>query len=335
MKGGNQGSMPQALRDEVERGAPETRRKLEQVWHLLGRLEDDALNVPGTEEAWADLQTRLETPAPAPHQKARASERVPVRRSARRNRVVFPMIAGLAVLLLGVWLWRQPAEVVVPPGAQRIVTLPDGSTAHLNSDSRLRYHRGFQTWPFVPAPHRVVTLEGEVFFKVLPGTRPFVVETFNAQVEVLGTQFDVRARQAPWEEGTRVVLASGRVRVAARQDPDHPVVLAEAGQIARIGQQTAPPDSSQVQPVVMERLLVWRQNGFSVVDKPLAFILAEVERRFAVSIDVEEGVALTDSMSLFYPRGADAEQIIHDICLAQGCRYREMSSGFAVFPADL
>ena len=336
MKGGNRGSMPPALRDEIARGAPETRRKMEQVWHLLGRLEGDALNVPGTEEAWVDLQTRLDTPAPPKPQAARAPERGPVRRSTRRSRIGISMAAGLAVLLLGVWLWQQPAEVVVLPGEQRIVTLPDGSTAQLNSDSRLSYRREFQTWPFVPAPHRVVTLEGEAFFAVVHDTaRPFMVETFNAQVEVLGTQFDVRARQASWEDETRVVLASGRIRVTARQDPDHPVMLAEAGQIARIGPEASSPDSSQVQPVVMERLLVWRQEGFSVVDKPLAFIIAEVERRFAVSIDVEAGVVLTDSLNLFYPRGAAAEQIIHDICLAQGYRYRQTSSGYAVFPADL
>ena len=84
----------------------------------------------------------------------------------------------------------------------------------------------------------------------------------------------------------------------------------------------------------MRRLLAWRTKGFSVVDQPLAFILAEVERRFAVSIDTEEGIALADTMSVFYPRGATAEQVIHDICLFQHYRYRETSSGFVMFPAD-
>ncbi len=335
MKGGQHGSMPPALDDEIARGAPEKRRKMEQVWHLLGRLEDDALNVPGTEEAWADLQTRLDPPAPPP-QTARAPDRRPARHRARRMRWAGVPIAGLAVLLLGVWLWHQPTEVVVPPGAQRIVTLPDGSTAQLNSASRLHYRRGFHTWPFTPDAQRVVRLEGEAFFEVVHDpARPFVVETFNARVEVLGTQVNVRARQASWEDETRVMLASGRIRVTARQDPEHPVTLAEAGQTARIGPEAAPPDSAQVQPAAMQRLLVWREDGFSVVDKPLAFILAEVERRFAVSIDVEAGVVLTDSLNLFYPRGATAEQIIHDICLAQGYRYRQTSSGYAVFPADL
>ena len=335
MKGGKHGSMPQALRDQIERGSPETRRKIEQVWHLLGHLDGDALNVPGTEEAWADLDARLDASAPVQPQAARPSARPPARRSTRRNRIGLSMAAGLAVVLLGVWLWQQPAEVVVPRGDQRIVTLPDGSTVQLNSDSHLRYRRGFQTWPLVPAPQRVVTLEGEAFFEVVPGARPFVVETFNARVEVLGTQFNVRARQEPWDDETRVVLTSGRVRVTARQNPDHTVLLAEAGQTAHIGQQTAPPSAASLQQARMRRLLAWRRQEFSIVDKPLAFVLAEIERRFDCTIDIEQGIALTDSINVFYPRGASAEEIIHDICLAQGCRYRETSSGFAVFPADL
>ena len=325
--------MPPELREHLERGAPETRRKIEQVWRLLGRLEDDALNVPVTDDAWADLQPRLEAPAPAQPTADRAPDRARTRRSTRR-RVGLSMAGGLAMLLLGVWLWQQPAQRTAPRGEQRLVTLPDGSTAQLNSDSHLRYRRGFQTWPFVPAAQRVVMLEGEAFFDVVPGARPFVVQTFNARVEVLGTQFSVRARQGPWEGETRVILASGRIRVSAQQNPDDTVMLSEAGQVARIGQTTAVPGSSSVQQAQMRRLLAWRRRGFSVVDKSLAFILAEVERRFALSVDVEEGIALTDSLTLFYPRGATAEQIIHDICLAQHCRYRETSSGFAMFPAD-
>ena len=65
MKGGNQGSMPPELREQIEHSAPETRHKIERVWRLLGRLEGDTLNVPGPDDAWADLEQRLEPPAPA------------------------------------------------------------------------------------------------------------------------------------------------------------------------------------------------------------------------------------------------------------------------------
>ncbi len=330
MKGGTHQSMPPALREALEHKAPEARRKIERVWGLLGRLEDETLDVPPNEAAWADLEQRLET---SPSTTARrAPDRAHVRRGKRRVWVGLSMVVGLVVVLLGVWLWRAPVTVVAARGQQITVTLPDGSTAQLNSDSRLRYRGSFRAWPFVPARERRVTLEGEAFFEVVRETRPFVVETFNARVDVLGTQFNVRARQGPGEGETRVTLASGRVRVTAQRDLAYTMLLSEAGQVARVGAPMPVLSSASVEN--LDRVLAWRQRGFAVVDQPLASILAEIERRYALSIDVEEGIALTTSMTMFYPRGATAEKIIHDICLAQRCRYRPTSQGVALFPAD-
>ncbi len=328
MKGAKHPSLPPELRDQIE--TPEARRKIEQVWSLLGRLERHALETPPTEAAWIDLQQRLGTSAST----TRAARRTPDRPRQRRRRsgMGLSMVAGLVVVLLGVWVWRAQVTVVVPRAAHITVTLPDGSTAHLNSDSRLRYRSGFLAWPFMPAGERRVTLEGEAFFEVVRGTRPFVVETFNARLEVLGTQFNVRARQGPLEGQTQVTLATGRVLVTDHLE--YTMILSEAGQVARVGEAAAASAPLAMPIGRLNWVLAWRQRGFAVVDQPLAFVLAEVERRYALSIDVEEGIALTVPLTLFYPRGATAEAIIHDICLSEGCRYRATSRGMALFPAD-
>ena len=323
--------MPPELGNQVANKAPEARRKIEQVWGLLGRLERDALDAPPTEAAWTDLQPRLDASPSTTRAARRTPDRPPARQGRRRSWVGLSMVAGLVVVLLGVRVSRAQVTVVVPRAAQITVTLPDGSTAHLNSDSRLRYRSGFLAWPFMPAGERRVTLEGEAFFEVVRDARPFVVETFNARVEVLGTQFNVRARQGPLEGETKVTLATGRVLVTDQADLDYTMVLSQAGQMACVGEAATAPPSAPVGR--LNRVLAWRQRGFAVVDQPLAFVLAEVERRYALSIDVEEGIALTVSLTLFYPRGATAEEIIHDICLSEGCRYRATSRGMALFPA--
>ena len=321
--------MPPELRDQVENEAPERRRKIEQVWSLLGHLERDALDAPSTEGAWADLEQQLDTTPPS----SRAARRPPVRRGRRRAWMGLPIGTGLVVVLLGLWMWQTQITVEAPRGAQRTVTLPDGSTAHLNSDSRLRHRSDFLAWPFVPSGERKVTLEGEAFFEVVRGARPFVVETFNARVEVLGTQFNVRARQGPLEGATLVTLAAGRVWVTDQEDLGYTMILSEAGQVARVGGDAAPPPPSTPEGQ-LDRMLAWRQQGFAVVNQPLSVVLAEVERRYALSVDVEEGIELTAPMTLFYPRGTTAEKIIHDICLSERCRYRATSRGFALFPAE-
>ena len=205
--------------------------------------------------------------------------------------------------------------------------LPDGSDVQLNSGSRLTYRRGFARGPFFHAAQRLVSLEGEAFFEVQSDGRPFVVETFNARVEVLGTRFNVRAWPESRTSATRVTLAEGKVRAARRDASGPDVVLSEPGQMARIeqGEQASP---LSVQRVPLDQALVWRRGGFAVLDQPLSVILREVERAFAVSVAIENGLALSDSMTLIYQEGTKPETIIHDICLAQGWRYRRTSQGF-------
>lgn len=333
MNPGEYQSVPPDLVDQVAKKPPEARRKIEQVWSLLGRLVPDAPDVPGDDAAWRALQQRLDAiPAPAPADRP-GQDRGPLPRSYRRIWGGITIMVFLVVLLIGVW-WQQPVTIIVPPGAQQTIALPDGSTVDLNSDSQLQYARQFRTLPFLRAKKRAVALAGEAYFKVVRDQIPFEVETFNARVEVLGTEFNVRARRVPATQETRVTLASGHVRVRALLDGGTAMDLSEAGEEARVA------DAMLVQPTLPERTddlrvtLAWRQKGFAVVDQSLPAILAEVERRFALTVALEEGLVLVEEMTLFYPRGTTAEQIINDICLAQGCHYRAVSTGFLLFEPE-
>ena len=122
-------------------------------------------------------------------------------------------LAAAVVLLIaiGVIVGLQPRTISVPYGATQTLALSDGSTVELSGGSTLSHPRRWD------AAERRVRLEGEAFFDVVAHEKPFVVETFNADVTVLGTQFNVRAwRNDPAPE-TAVALASGRVAVSARQ----------------------------------------------------------------------------------------------------------------------
>lgn len=80
------------------------------------------------------------------------------------------------------------SEVVVPDGLDTKFILPDGSEVHLNSNSKIRFPERFA------ATDRVVEFEGEVYFNVTRDTlRPFIVQSGNFSVKVLGTVFIARA----------------------------------------------------------------------------------------------------------------------------------------------
>ena len=76
----------------------------------------------------------------------------------------------------------------MPRGEQKQVTLPDGTTAYLNSGTLLVYPQKFT------GDLRSVYLIGEANFDVKKDKQhPFIVKTNHLKVKVLGTKFNVHA----------------------------------------------------------------------------------------------------------------------------------------------
>lgn len=79
-------------------------------------------------------------------------------------------------------------SVWVPPGQRVQVTLADGTRIWLNSQSTLSYPASFK------GNKRIVRLDGEGYFEVEKNKKkPFIVDTKNYDIEVLGTTFNVFA----------------------------------------------------------------------------------------------------------------------------------------------
>ena len=94
----------------------------------------------------------------------------------------------------------------VPRGGEYFMTLEDGTRVWLNAATRLKYPVVFT------GGIRKVFLKGEAYFEVVHDTtRPFIVETEQANIRVLGTSFDVCAYK---EEGKMwMTLEEGMVEV--------------------------------------------------------------------------------------------------------------------------
>lgn len=299
--------LPRELEEALQKRSPEARQQLQRLWERLGTLEPPLEDVPSTEAAWQALRERLDTmPRPA-------------RPPRRMRRYRWPMVASV-LLVLGLigYVWLRPRTLVVPPGTIQALTLADGSTITLRGGSQLQYTL-ILPWE---RPRRI-RLTGEALFEVVPG-RPLTVETAQARVEVLGTRFNVRA----WPEmhETRVTLLKGRVRVQPIQAPQQTMVLERPGQSLRVGLgKTATPE--QLAP---EQVLAWQQGGFVVIDEPVAVVLRELERAFALRIEVRGSLPLEQRMTVLYQQPVRPEVVLQDLCLTLPCHYRRISRGFAV-----
>ncbi len=101
-------------------------------------------------------------------------------------------------------------RVIIPYGKSSQLTLSDGSKVWLNAGSQLMYPSIFDK------KQREVLLIGEAYFEVAHNKDvPFIVRTEHADIEVLGTSFDVLAY--PDDQMFQTVLVNGSVSINTKR----------------------------------------------------------------------------------------------------------------------
>ena len=114
------------------------------------------------------------------------------------------------VILIGIHMYTETnlkkgtwVEIKAPAWTRAQFSLPDGTTGWLNSNSSVKYNGNFIT-------DRQVTLSGEAFFDVFKDKkRPFIVNTPEINVKVLGTRFNIASYNN--ENNVEVVLEEGKL----------------------------------------------------------------------------------------------------------------------------
>lgn len=234
--------------------------------------------------------------------------------------------AAVTVLLGGLAVWQQiPVTHQAPAGERLAVTLPDGSGVELNAGSSLSLRRGFDFLPGVPQGSRVVRLEGEAFFDVTPGERPFEVLAGPARVTVLGTRFNVRARTVMGVPPVvRVDVEEGRVRVAA-DDAETELSAGESVRVEGGADELAPTR------IPADRIAPWRAGGLTVNDETLAAVVREVGIRFGTDVQLAPDVDGSVRVTAFYPLLTGIESVLRDLATQQSLRVRQTSEGWELF----
>lgn len=166
-------------------------------------------------------------------------------------------------------------------GETYTIKLPDGSLAKLNAASSLSYPVNFGK------QERKVKMTGEVYFEVTkvqqPGKTekmPFIVETAQQHIQVLGTRFNVNAYKE--EPFIRTTLVEGSVRVSLAN-----------GQTALLspGEQSLVDGDISVDVADMESQLAWINGDFVFKREELKNILSKISRWYDVDIDCPPALA--------------------------------------------
>ncbi|WP_147303589.1 FecR family protein [Rhodohalobacter sp. SW132] len=275
---------------------PENRQLVQEIKEIWDLTTEEHFNVD-VQEAWKKFQARKEKKERGG--KAIESNRIFKfqRKTPRTIYHIYKAVAFILVAVVAGFFFQHISniqsdaelaagqsqsytleELATDRGEKARVTFSDGTEVTLNSSSSIRFPQKFH------GSTREVYLDGEAYFNVVSDQgQPFIVKTKNVNVEVLGTEFNVRG----WsnDEAVDVIVREGKVSVRTDdQDPGNEVVLTEGFKTSvKAGES---PLAAQKADIASN--LLWINGGLHFDSVPFAQVIIQLERRFNVNISIDE-----------------------------------------------
>ncbi len=197
----------------------------------------------------------------------------------------FMMVAAASVaVMLGMWhlsdrhayrkMSSQIARMETSAGQRVTMTLPDGTNVQLNAGTTLEYPQVFAKGI------RRVKLSGEAMFDVQhDARRPFVVETFASEIEVLGTKFNVLADKEHSRFST--TLVEGNVRVRSLFDPVQVFNLQPYDKVELVGGKFRKTTTQDF------RDLCWTEGLLHIKRMPFDELMQRFEKAYSIKITLD------------------------------------------------
>ncbi|WP_159475002.1 FecR family protein [Dyadobacter sp. 3J3] len=189
------------------------------------------------------------------------------------NRPYYLAAAAVSFLVvaLGIGWWNINQEnYKTAYGEIRKITLEDGSRVTLNANSTLKIGNNLDDNKV-----REVWLTGEAYFAIAKHNgAKFIVHTTEAEVEVLGTEFNVIARR----KNTKVVLHEGKVKLHA---PNLPAVIMKPGDMATVMDKKQPIELRIVRTELYDS---WKESMMVLDDKPVSEIAEMLQDNYGIHI---------------------------------------------------
>lgn len=221
-------------------------------------------------------------------------------------------VAAVAIVLLGLitvtayWQGSRQVQsnfsdivVEAPLGSKTKLTLPDGSTVWLNAGSKMVYSQGFGV------SDRRLDFQGEGYFEVEKNDEmPFLVQTHDVNVTVVGTKFNFR--NYPEDEEAVVELLEGKVALE-NQLKEEAVRYLSPNEKMVLHKATGKMDITLAK---VKEATLWTENILLFDEDLLPDIVWKLERSYRVQIEIENEDL---KQARFYGQFNQLEQNIYDV----------------------
>ena len=209
---------------------------------------------------------------------------------------IITIIATFSILFL-----NQPDEVLILSSLGKTTEeiLPDESKVFLNAYSSISFPEDWK---------RELTLDGEAFFEV-PEGEAFLVKTDCGSVQVLGTSFNVFARDGDFE----VSCKTGRVKVFIPKKSIEENLA--PGQIISLKSDII--KRMDRSPELMGK---WQVGEFYFNNQPIIDVFEELQRQFSIEIEFD---GPENQIFSGYFTNKSLENALNMVCLPSGLQYQK------------
>ena len=166
--------------------------------------------------------------------------------------------------------------IKVPRYGEYSVTLSDGTRIKLNAESELRYPIAFS------GEQREVYLMGEAYMEVAKNQQPFILHTYNTQIKVYGTSFDVNSYNP---NDIRIVLVEGKIGIHHSETEE---VILHPNQLARITEKEGVIVKKDIN---VNYYIAWQEGYFAFEEDRLEDIMTTLSRWYQMDVIFENSQA--------------------------------------------
>lgn len=211
-------------------------------------------------------------------------EKIKIRRKTTSNLRIITRWVAAAAFIVFVYLIGSQISGHMGSTGQHIITsdfnkqlfvvLNDGSKIWLNKDTRLSYSKDYGK------KKREVYLTGEAYFEIAKDvSKPFVLKTRHMDINVLGTQFNVKAFDNDPETVTTLVEGSIRIQTSENEK----IIL-------QPGQQLCYETNSKkikVHDVHSEQYTEWKNHQIVFNEELFENVLTRLEKEYNLVIHLQ------------------------------------------------
>ena len=293
--------------------------KLINTWMLLSESNDDSsLDAETIASAKASIWHKI-ADSNSFNQSEETTPIVPIKRfNWLRYAAVFIAIASLGLIS---YIFRyqlldtiNPIEsITLETGAFEVKTafLPDSSIVVLNENSKLIYPKTFR------GHNRLVAVSGRAFFEVKRNeAHPFIINSDNVDVQVLGTSFEVN--NASNSDTAIVTVVTGKVKVNDTNNqyaialPNQQVVLYKKKHHMKL-----------IPVTTTEDIVSWINYKLNFEETALVSVLEKISEQYNTTIHFnEQQLKQSGTFSGAFKYNEPLEDALEIICISTGLKWK-------------